>query len=204
MNRRRILVALVAYAAMAVVAIGLGAWAGRPLPVRHPGPWLDLGPWAEGVSLGLGALVAVATVVSTRVLVERTRWARSLRAQFRAVLEGASGAQLAALGVASGVSEELFFRGAIQPLAGWLPTSIAFGLVHVGPSRAFLSWTLWALVMGLVLGAIFEGTGSIAGTILAHVVVNVVNLRLIALHDARIDEGDGRMKPPRLVARGRR
>lgn len=208
MNRRRILLALVAYACMAGVAIGLGAWQGPPVPWAHPHPWLDLDAWPAGAPLGLslaiGALVAVATLVSTRILVERTVWARTLRLQFRTVLEGLSGPQLLALGVASGVAEELLFRGAIQPIAGWVLTSIVFGLVHVGPGRTFLAWTIWAMAMGFVLGAIHEGTGRIEGAMLAHVLVNVLNLRMIALHDARIDAGDGRMKPPRLVPRGRR
>lgn len=204
MTARRIVVALIAYAAMAAVAIGAGAWQGRPLPLMHPRPWLDLGAAAHAWSIAAGLALAALTIASTRVLLERAAWARALRAEFRTVLEGARGAQLVALGLASGLAEELFFRGALQPWAGWIPTSIVFGLVHVGPTRTLLPWTVWALAMGVLLGAIFEASGSLAGPVLAHVLVNAINLRAIVHHDARIDHGDGRLRPPRLVGRGPR
>lgn len=200
MTRRRIALALIAYACMALAALGLGAWQGRPIPLAHPAPWLELGHLAHAWSAGAGLALAAVTIGSTRVLLERAGWARALRAQFRTVLEGAGGGQLLLLGLASGLAEELLFRGAIQPWAGFALTSIGFGLVHVGPTRTFLPWTIWATVMGLALGAIFEATGSLAGPVLAHVLVNAVNLRAIVLHDARIDHGDGRLQPPRLVA----
>jgi membrane protease YdiL (CAAX protease family) len=203
-SHQRIFVALIAYASMALVACGLGTWLGRPFPVRHPAPWWDLGSCAEVVSIGLGLGVALVTVLSTRWLLARTAWARALRRELRTLLEGATGRQLVLLGVFSGIAEELLFRGAIQPVAGLTLTSIGFGLLHVGRSRAFLPWTIWAIAMGFVLGGIFEATGVLAGPILAHVLINAVNLRTIVFHDARLDEGDGRPPAPRLVTRVRR
>lgn len=196
-------VALTAYAAMAGVALGLGMWDGRPLPLHDPSPSGALGDGADAVSIGLGALVATATVLATRWLIAHATWARELRVSFRTVLEGASERQLLLLGLFSGLAEELLFRGAIQPHAGLALTSIGFGLLHTGPSRTFLPWTLWAVAMGFVLGGIFEWTGSLYGPIVAHVAINVLNLRAIALHDPRIDHDDGRLPPPRLVPRPR-
>lgn len=204
MSGRRVIAASIAYALMAGVAVGLGAWWGGALPVRHPAPSWALGEWASGVSIGLGLAVAAVTIGSTRWLLARTNWARALRRELRLLVGGASSAQLLLLGVCSGVAEELLFRGAIQPAIGLVLTSIGFGLMHVGPRREFLPWTAWAVVMGFVLGGIYEVTGALEGPILAHVLINVVNLRVIALHDATLDRGDGRLEPPKLVARVRR
>ncbi|AKF06354.1 CPBP family intramembrane glutamic endopeptidase [Sandaracinus amylolyticus] len=204
MSRRRITGALIAYAATIVVALGLGVALGRPMIARHPSAILDLGGAASIVSMGLGLVIAVITITSTRSLLARTRWARALRTELKTLLEGASGAQLVLLGVASGVAEELLFRGALQPWLGYVGTSIGFGLLHVAPRRELLPWTVWAVVMGFVLGGVFELTGALEGPIVAHVLINVVNLRVIARHDARLDPGDGRLEPPKLVSRVRR
>lgn len=201
---RRIAGALVAYVLMGGVALGLGLWQGRLPTLAHPAPALALGAWSSAASLGAGLAIALVTILSTRWLLVRTRWARALRRELRMLLVGASGAQLLLLGVSSGVAEELLFRGAIQPIAGLFLTSLGFGLLHVGPRRELLPWTAWAIVMGFVLGALYEATGTLAGPILAHVLINTVNLRVIVLHDARLDRDDGRLAPPKLVARVRR
>lgn len=203
MSGRRFAGALAAYALMAAAAVAVSAWYGRS-PLEHPAPWLALGEAGAAISLAAGAALALGTIVSTRWLLRRAAWARALRVELRLLLEGASGAQLAGLGIASGLAEELLFRGALQPIAGWALTSLAFGLLHVGPRRTFLPWTVWAVAMGLVLGAIFEATGSLAGPLAAHVAINTVNLRTVARHDARLDHADGRLAPPRLVGRPRR
>ena len=45
--------------------------------------------------------VALVTIGSTRLLLARTNWARALRRELRALVGGATGAQLAMLGVSS-------------------------------------------------------------------------------------------------------
>ncbi|UJR81028.1 CPBP family intramembrane glutamic endopeptidase [Sandaracinus amylolyticus] len=204
MSRRRITGALVAYAVTIIVALGLGLALGRPMIVRHPSAIVDLGGAASVVSIGLGLVVGMITIMSTRSLLARTRWAKALRSELKTFVEGASGAQLVLLGLASGVAEELLFRGALQPALGYVVTSIGFGLLHLAPRRDLVPWTAWAVVMGFVLGGIYELTGALEGPIVAHVLINVVNLRVIARHDARLDPGDGRLEPPKLVARVRR
>lgn len=87
-----------------------------------------------------------------------------------------------ALGLAalSGVGEELFFRGAMQPTLGLLGTTLLFAVVHSGPSRIYLFWTLFALLGGLGLGALFEWRGSLLAPIVAHAVVNAIGLTRLA------------------------
>ena len=85
-------------------------------------------------------------------------------------------------GICSGFAEELFFRGAMQPVLGLLITAVIFGAVHVGPKPVFFAWTTWAFVMGLLLGMIFELTGVLWGPVLAHVWINQRNMSFIRRH----------------------
>ena len=53
---------------------------------------------------------------------------------------------------------------------------VSAGLLHTGPGRRYLAWTTFAVVMGFLLGALFELTGSLLGPVVAHVIVNYFNL----------------------------
>jgi len=175
---------LVLYSAMAILAV-LVAWL-RETPLFEQPAGIDA---IAGVlpSHILGVLVAALTIGSTRVLTERTEWARALRSEFRAVLSGASMGDVVVLSLASGTAEELFFRGALLPWIGVTLSSLAFGLVHLGPTRRYLPWTVWAVVMGFVLGVLGWATGSVVGPIVAHVAINAVNLRYVLAFDGALD-----------------
>ena len=71
------------------------------------------------------------------------------------------------LAVASGLGEELFFRGALQPRVGLILATVLFGAVHFVPRRELLPWTGFAMVAGLVLGVLFEWTGSVVAPVVA-------------------------------------
>jgi len=77
------------------------------------------------------------------------------------------------------VGEEVFFRGALMPWIGLVPQAILFGLLHIGPSKRFLPWTAWALLMGLVFGGLVELTGDLGGAIACHFTINFMNLHFI-------------------------
>lgn len=81
------------------------------------------------------------------------------------------------LAVLSGFGEEIFFRAALQPWLGLWFTSIIFGLLHLSPGLKISSWTLWAAFSGLLLGWLFERTGSIWVPIYAHIFVNGVSIQ---------------------------
>jgi len=201
-TRRRTLTALAAYAALGALA-STWAWAtvwpdGGSL-WRHPRPWLALEPeQALVASLGGGVVLALVVVVASRVLVRRVRWAQRLHLGFRALLGELSEGQVVAFALASGLVEELVFRGALQPVLGWVPTALAFGLIHVGPDRRFVPWTISAVVVGLLLGGLFELTGHLGGCVLAHVLVNFVNLRHIRADDLGA-HGPTQPRAPSLV-----
>jgi membrane protease YdiL (CAAX protease family) len=85
------------------------------------------------------------------------------------------------LAVLSGVSEEAFFRGALQPQLGLVATSALFGLAHLVPRRELAPWCLFSFAAGLLLGLLFERTGNLLAPSVAHIVVNAVNLRLLSV-----------------------
>jgi len=81
---------------------------------------------------------------------------------------------------ASSVAEECLFRGAVQATLGLVPATLLFAACHLVPDRRFLPWTAFALAAGLVLGVLFEWSGSLAAPIAAHFTVNAINLTLLA------------------------
>lgn len=71
------------------------------------------------------------------------------------------------------VSEELLFRGVIQTTFGYIPASIIFALVHVRYlSKPVLLVSV--LLISFFIGYLFEMTGNLIVTILAHFTVDFV------------------------------
>ena len=67
----------------------------------------------------------------------------------------------------AGFSEELFFRGLLQPEIGLPAASLVFGLLH-GPSRALWPLAAWAAGAGALLGLVYSSTGSLLLPTLVH------------------------------------
>ena len=175
--------ALLIYVPLGVSAL---AWAwfgqGRAAWTFDP-PIYDAGYGSRlAVSLSLGAAIAVAVVALTPVATERWRWARALRQELAPIVESLAPSSITVVAVASGLSEELFFRGAMQPVLGLWTTSAIFGLLHTGPKRVFVAWSAWAFVIGLLFGFIFELTGVLWGPVLAHVWINQRNINYMRRH----------------------
>jgi hypothetical protein len=143
-------------------------------------PWLPIeGPFAALVSVALGMTIAALTVAATRTMVARAAWARELHSDLRPVVHGADDTVILLTAIASGVGEELFFRGLLVPVVGAWVSSAAFGLLHQVRGRARWAWAAWAAIMGMVFAGLFELTGHLEGAIVAHVIINTVNLRFL-------------------------
>lgn len=196
-SRRTVRISLAVYVPLAAAGVTWATLRGAPPPFDHPRPWLELDPLqAHALGGGMGLALALATILLTRAFTRRFAWARLLHQSFREILGGLDRGAIVILALVSGIGEELFFRAGAQPTLGWALTSLLFGVVHIGPDRRFWPWTVWAIAMGLLLGGIYEATGSLVGPIVAHVAVNAVNLAHIVQHDPR---GPRPTRAPRLV-----
>jgi uncharacterized protein len=78
-----------------------------------------------------------------------------------------------ALGLSAGISEELLFRGAVQPRLGLLPASVLFAVGHLQYSLTLA--TLQVFLIGLVLGLVRKRTNTTL-CILIHASYNTVGV----------------------------
>jgi len=165
--------AVLLYAILSIAALIWGALTGRPWLLFSPGITspMDL---LLGVTAGLG--LGISVVLLTRLSLAWLAWAREMYRWFGQVLGPLSRRDAFWLALLSSIGEELFFRGAMQPSLGLWITSAIFGLAHLPPRARYLPWTATAALMGLAMGAITLWTHNLAGAMLAHFLINFLNL----------------------------
>src|SRR5262245_47291884 len=129
---------------------------------------------------GAGALLGGGVVLLSGWFTRATRAGDRLARALAALIGRRTTGECVALALVSGIGEEAFFRGAMQPQLGLVPTSVCFALAHLAPRRDLLPWTVFSLAAGLALGALFEATGNLVAPVVAHAVVNAVNLSLLS------------------------
>ena len=134
--------------------------------------------------LAVGLLAGAIVILLSRQFTERSRWGEQLARALAAVLGRLSIRECTLLAILSGVAEEAFFRGALQPQVGLVAASLLFGLAHIAPRRELLPWTLFSLAAGFLLGALFDATGNLVAPAVTHVLVNAVNLRFLSVRYA--------------------
>jgi membrane protease YdiL (CAAX protease family) len=169
------------YGALLAIAAAWSAWSGNALmyadaPVGGLG---DVGDIAADV--GIGSVAGLVVIALSHELTRRTRWGDELADALSRAIGKISVSECIVLALASGVAEEALFRGALQPQVGLFAASLIFGLVHFAPHRALWPWMLFAAATGLMMGILFEWTGNLIAPTVAHVLINAVNLRLLAM-----------------------
>ncbi len=170
MGPRFVGLAAVFYAALLFAAVILGVLGGRDV--------LALGDSAP-FGLYVGVVTACGTVAFGMVLYRLLPVLRVISDELAPLLvDGARVRDLILVSVMSGVGEEAFFRGALQPVLGIVATSLLFGALHVGPDRRYLVWTVWAVGAGFLFGALYEWTGGLLAPATAHVLHNAATLLL--------------------------
>jgi membrane protease YdiL (CAAX protease family) len=167
---RFVKLAAVFYAALILAAAVLGVFTGQDV--------FALGDRAA-LNLFIGVIVACGTVISGLVIYRLIPVLRGLSDELAPhLVDGARRRDLVLVSILSGVGEEVFFRGALQPLVGLVVASLLFGALHVGPDRRYLVWTLWAVAAGFLFGALYLWTGGILAPVTAHVLHNAATLLL--------------------------
>ncbi len=146
-----------------------GAWPWRAEPAPPP--------WPPVLRIGAGLAFGAVLIVVSRVWTTWSPAGRRLAAELAELIRGVSTGQALVLAAVSGLAEEAFFRGALQPRVGWLLASVAFGLAHFHPRPGLRVWSLASALAGLGFGWLFIASGDLAAPALAHALVNAVNLR---------------------------
>lgn len=189
-HRSRVVATVAIYGALATVAMVGCALTGRSawhLERTLGGSRLVSIP----VSLALGTVVGLVAVAITQWISRSFRWGRALEGELKHGLTGLEANAIPWLAFASALGEELLFRGAVQAglvahggvAQGLLLTTALFGALHVPWNRKLVPWTLMAVSMGLVFGLLFLCTGEILAPLVAHALVNFVNLRYLLRRD---------------------
>jgi hypothetical protein len=172
--------ALVFYGALAAAAI---AWR---VGIEGQRLWIAAGGSIHWVrDPALGALAGGLVVFASALLSRHSRVGARLARRLAELLGPLDPRQCWILALASGVAEELFFRGALQPSLGLVAASFVFAAAHFVPQRELAPWSAFSLAAGLLLGGLYEATGNLVAPVVAHVLVNGVNLnRLVREHGA--------------------
>lgn len=162
---------MIGYGGLFAATLLLGWWQGR-LGILFPFPaWPD-----TGIHLLIGGVLAMGVLSASAAFRGTFEWARRLEDEFHLVLGGLGVGGALILAVSSGVAEEAFFRGVMQPAFGLTVTSVFFGLLHYPVNRRLIPWTGIAIVMGFVFGVVYDETGSLVTVAFAHGLINFVEL----------------------------
>ena len=127
---------------------------------------------ASGAQLLIGVVAALTLCLSlpffTSTWASRVLLLREMKGVWDSLLaplgKSLTLAEIAALAALSGISEEMFFRGALQGEVGIVGASVLFGLLH--PLN--LSYVIWASAVGLAFGILYQLTGSLLPPMICH------------------------------------
>ncbi len=161
---------VVFYGSMFLLAACIAWWRGY-LAHWIPGEHAPLHA-ACGVGLGL------AVVLASRLCMRVERFAVLAR-EFSRLLQGTTVRQVVLFAVLSGIAEEALFRGVLQTEIGLIGATLLFGGLHVGPAPRYLAWTVFALVVGLLIGLLYRYSGTLTGPVVAHATINLCNLHYL-------------------------
>ena len=172
--RRVLLLALLTQGLLILTAWGLSR--ALEIPPRWGQPLRD-------VAIGLAGAAVLATANYVMLTRAPSNWlVDGVRAVYHEVLVPLFArfgpASAIVVGTCAGLGEEWLFRGVVQPLVGWIPASLLFGLAHVG-GRSMLAFGAWATAMGLALGGLAQWTGGLTASIVAHGVYDILALEYL-------------------------
>ena len=157
------------YGVVALFAFGYAIFSGHIGTLLGEGP-----PRLQHVlaAVGVGLIIVAGSRVGVRI------WKPFARAAEVAggMLGPLSLREALILALLSGTAEELLFRGALWPTLSLVGTTLLFAVVHIAPRRALWVYPLFAGVCGLLLGLLRDGTDSVIPPMVAHIVVNALNL----------------------------
>jgi membrane protease YdiL (CAAX protease family) len=190
---------LAIYAGMVVVAALLAAWTECPSLFLLP-PSAGL-LWASVAA----AVLFSAVVVGGGRAMESVPWYRAMAQFLKRLLTSdemlgphLDSQRALVLALYSSVGEEALFRGFLQPwlikhaghwigapesltavAIGVVGASLIFGVLHFPVVKELIPWTLFAVGAGFVFGGLAAWSQSLVAPVLAHLLINWLNLKRI-------------------------
>lgn len=176
-----------AYLLLAVAATAMATvWRMHSIvSLEHPWLPLDDALSAHLFSGLLGLCFGAVVVLLTKPLILKFDFAARLHSELRPLALSLSTQMVAVLATTSAIGEELTFRGLLLPWIGLVPQAVLFGFLHQTNGSSRWVWMAWATLMGLLLGAMYQLSGSVVGPIVAHCIINWLNLLFLQRHDPR-------------------
>lgn len=163
------------YLLMAAAGLGLIWWRRDVFPAEA----LALPGEFRATAFLLTAGITIVVHLLSRLAHARLPGLRHGARDIQRLLGNLTPAQIAAVALASGIGEEMLFRGWLMNETNLWISSLVFGLIHIPPNRQWLYWPFFAFLMGLVLGWLYVWSGSLLFPVLLHAGVNFLNLRLL-------------------------
>ncbi|HEY5956017.1 MAG TPA: CPBP family intramembrane glutamic endopeptidase [Polyangiaceae bacterium] len=175
----------VAYSLLAVAAACLATLWRDHSAITLADPWLGLGDGLHSHLFSglLGLCVGAIAVLATKAMVMRFGFAARLHGELRPLALELSAQMVVVLATSSAIGEELLFRGLLQPEVGLVVQALLFGVLHQTGGSSRWVWMIWATLMGLILGAMYQLSGSLVGPVVAHAMINGFNLQFLKRHD---------------------
>ncbi|MCC7460539.1 MAG: CPBP family intramembrane metalloprotease [Proteobacteria bacterium] len=127
----------------------------------------------------ISVVIGLAIVLITWLVTKVSKAFQELAHRFNEILGPLTIMEIFFIAIFSSVAEEFFFRGLLQEKIGIFFASMVFGMLHFGPGKKYLPWTIFAVVMGFLLGGLYEWRGNLIVPIVIHFVVNFFNLILM-------------------------
>lgn len=162
---------LLAFVAIAYVAVGYRNYRTGPEATSRLGIQK---PTATQITMGLAGVLAAFVAANIGGLL--TQWLQpdvlsGLEESIEAMTSGVTNPFVAiVLALSSGIGEEVFFRGALQPRFGMVLTAVLFTFLH---AQYGFTWILLGLfLVGMVFGWLAKKYGTMAAVV-AHVVYNL-------------------------------
>lgn len=124
-----------------------------------------------GIGLVFGILVILASIGG-----HRFRMVQNTEQHLRGMIGYLKIKHIVCVALYSALGEELLFRGGLQPWLGLWITSILFGILHWPSNKNMIFYPFFAMAAGFSFGWMFEYTGGLLAPILAHCIINAVNL----------------------------
>jgi membrane protease YdiL (CAAX protease family) len=130
-------------------------------------------------ALGLAAGIAGGLVIVFICrLLSGQAWIKSMEEFFRGIVAEFKSRDIFLLALVSAVGEEIFFRFFLLNLFGLMLSSAVFAVLHFPIKKELFLWTLFAFIMGIILGCFYLYLG-IVSAILVHFIVNFLNLHYL-------------------------